>query len=101
MAELCNQFELHANQITECWKQLLTHAADALEGGSKPAKIVDLVPPHGIEALAADQACEQAAGPGYKVLLASSISGRFALLGGDEFWVHNAKQAEKNCWKSN
>ena len=55
----------------------------------------------GIEALAADQACEQAAGPGYKVLLASSISGRFALLGGDEYWVHNAMQAEKNCWKSN
>ncbi len=50
---------------------------------------------------AADQACEQAAGAGYKVLLASSISGRFTLLGGNEYWVHNAMQAEKNCWKSN
>ena len=51
----------------------------------------------GIEALAA----EQAAGPGYKMLLASSISGRFTLLGGDEYWVQSAMQAEKNCWKSN
>ncbi len=54
----------------------------------------------GIEALAPDQACEQAAGHGYKVMLVSSISGRFTLLGGNEYWVHNAMQAEKNCWKS-
>ena len=46
MAELCHQFELHANQITEWKKQLLAHAADALEGGSKPVKVVDLVPLH-------------------------------------------------------
>ena len=46
MAELCNQFELHANQITEWKKQLLAHAADAFEGGSKPVKVVDLVPLH-------------------------------------------------------
>ena len=50
----------------------------------------------GIEALAA----EQAAGPGYKMLLASSISGRFTLLGGNEYWVHNAMQTKKNCGKS-
>ena len=53
-----------------------------------------------IEALAADQACEQAAGPGYKMLLASSISGRFTLLGGNEYWVHNAMRTKKNCGKS-
>ena len=39
MAELCNQFELHANQIAEWKKQLLAHAADAFEGGSKPVKV--------------------------------------------------------------
>lgn len=50
---------------------------------------------------AADQACEQAAGAGYKVLLASSISGRFQLQGGNEYWVHNTMQTEKNCWTSN
>ena len=44
MAELCNQSELHANQMTECKKQLLAHAADAFEAGSKPIKVVDLVP---------------------------------------------------------
>ena len=46
MAELCNQFELHANQITEWKKQLLAHAADAFEGGAKSVKVVDLVPLH-------------------------------------------------------
>lgn len=50
---------------------------------------------------AADQACEQTAGAGYKVRLAYSISGRFTLLGGNEYWGHNQMQPEKNCWKSN
>ncbi|MBC7618091.1 MAG: IS3 family transposase [Candidatus Saccharibacteria bacterium] len=46
MAELCNQFELHANQITEWKRQLLAHAVYAFEGRSKPVKVVDLVPLH-------------------------------------------------------
>ena len=46
MAELCNQFESHANQITEWKKQLLVHAADAFEDGSEVPKVVDLVPLH-------------------------------------------------------
>ena len=46
MAELCNQFELHANQIKEWEKQLLAHAADAFEGGSKPVNVIDLAPLH-------------------------------------------------------
>lgn len=44
MAKLSNQFELHANQMLECKKQLLAHAADAFEGGNKPVKVVDLLP---------------------------------------------------------
>ena len=44
MAQLCNQFELYANQITEWKKQLLVHAADAFEAGAKPVKVIDLVP---------------------------------------------------------
>ena len=46
LAELCNQFELHSNQITQRKKQLLGHAADAFEVGAKPVKVVDLVPLH-------------------------------------------------------
>ena len=43
MAELCNHFDLHANQALEWTKQLLAHVADAFEGGSRPIKDVDLV----------------------------------------------------------
>jgi transposase len=46
MAELCKQFELHANQITEWKKQLLAHAADAFDASPQTAKAVDLVPLH-------------------------------------------------------
>ena len=48
---------------------------------------------------AADQACEQTVGAGYKVLESSSISGKFSLTGGNEYWVHNGVQADKNCWR--
>jgi transposase len=46
MAELCKQFELHSNKITEWKRQLLEHAADAFGGGAEAAEPVDLAPLH-------------------------------------------------------
>ena len=45
MAELCEQFELHPNQITDWKRQLLERAAEVF-GGWRPAEPVDLAPLH-------------------------------------------------------
>jgi transposase len=45
MAELCKQYEVHANQIGEWKKQLITRATEVFGGGSR-AEPVDLAPLH-------------------------------------------------------
>jgi transposase len=45
MAELCEQFELHPNQITEWKRQLLEHAAEVFDGAVRPEP-VNLAPLH-------------------------------------------------------
>ena len=45
MAERCEQFELHPNQITEWKRQLLERAAELFDGGTRPAS-VNLAPLH-------------------------------------------------------
>ena len=45
LAELCKQFELHPNQISEWKKQLLERAAEVFDGGASPEQ-VNLVPLH-------------------------------------------------------
>ena len=46
LAELCKQFELHPNQITEWKRQLLERAADIFGGAQAAAGPVDLAPLH-------------------------------------------------------
>ena len=45
MAELCEQYELHPNQITEWKRQLLERAAEVFDAGVRPEP-VDLAPLH-------------------------------------------------------
>jgi hypothetical protein len=47
---------------------------------------------------AADAACAQGLGTGYRVVSASSLSGVFRLTGGREYWVHNDVRPAANCW---
>jgi transposase len=44
LAQLCAQFELHLNQITDWKEQLLERAADVFGGSVEQPEIVDLVP---------------------------------------------------------
>jgi transposase-like protein len=45
MAELCEQFELHPNQIAEWKRQLVERAAEVFDGGARPES-VNLAPLH-------------------------------------------------------
>ncbi len=45
LAELCEQFELHPNQITEWKRQLLERAAEVFDAGARP-EAVNLAPLH-------------------------------------------------------
>ncbi|MFE1572864.1 IS3 family transposase [Comamonas odontotermitis] len=47
MAELCQQFELHPNQISDWKRQLLDHASDIFDAGKSASEIApDLAPLH-------------------------------------------------------
>ena len=45
LAELCEQFELHPNQIADWKRQLLERAAEVFDGGVRPEP-VNLAPLH-------------------------------------------------------
>ena len=46
LAELCKQFDVHANQITEWKKQLMARATEVFSSGSMPEEPVNLAPLH-------------------------------------------------------
>jgi transposase len=45
MAELCEKYELHPNQIAEWKRHLLERASEVFDGGARPVA-VDLAPLH-------------------------------------------------------
>jgi transposase len=45
LAELCEQFELHPNQITKWKRELLDRAAEVFDAGARP-EAVNLAPLH-------------------------------------------------------
>lgn len=47
---------------------------------------------------AANAACAQGLGTGYRVVSASSLTGVIRLSGGNEYWVHNDVRPAANCW---
>lgn len=47
---------------------------------------------------AADAACAQSLGEGFKLATAGSLFGKFELRSGYEYWVHNDVQQSQNCW---
>lgn len=46
IAQLCEQFELHPNQIADWKRQLLERAAEVFDGGARSQPPVDLAPLH-------------------------------------------------------
>lgn len=49
---------------------------------------------------AADAACAQGLGSGYRMVPASSLTGVIRLSGGREYWVHNDVRPAANCWSA-
>jgi hypothetical protein len=49
---------------------------------------------------AADKACAQALGSGYKVAVGASMWGQFKLSGGADYWMHNDVSEQNNCWST-
>ena len=56
MAKLCEQFELHPNQITEWKRQLLERAAEVFDGDSQPEPVKPGATAHKIDQLALENA---------------------------------------------
>jgi hypothetical protein len=48
----------------------------------------------------ADHICEEALGAGFKILMATSVTGTIHLDGGYEYWVHDDLRKENNCWSA-
>jgi len=48
----------------------------------------------------ADQACQEALGPDYRVSNGSRIWGSIKLTAGYEYWIHNDLRRDANCWQT-